>query len=353
MNKNIHRAKNGYLVDFFIMEDYSIDHITDHDLLMATDIGLRRCGLAINRIMDQKSFMEQTRSTPINRYVRIPSWYLKNYDERVEQSNPLEAIVFDPKKEIKEGGFVLERGVHLDNSYFHNARCLSVYLIQWENKVIMKVNYNFKLRKLVPAIVDITAFTAMAFTAAQKKSGIYIRAGSFSRSEETLVYLNEGKIKHKEVGNDTIMGHVNISYLQNNFGISSDALIDYVDNAVMVHYAPEDTSEIESRKKKYFQAIGLDNSTIYKKLDKFMDKWYSETNRTPATVYNLVKQMLSKELDFKALSIPEDKEQSEIARMAFDISEMLVAVHLSKLSLTKDSNLRVNYFNVNILGERR
>jgi hypothetical protein len=352
MNTNIRRVRNGYLIDFFIIENYSIDQITDHEILMATDMGLRKCGLTINRILDQQTFMEQTRSVPINRYVRIPSWFLKNYDERVEQRNPLEAIIFDPKNEIKEGAFVLERNVHLDNSYFHNARCLCIYLIQWENRVILKVNYNFKLRNLIPAVVDVTAFTAMAFTAAKKKSGIYIRAGSFSRSEETLVYINEGKIKHKEIGNDTIMSHVNISYLQTNFGINADELIEYVDNAVMIYYAPEDTSEVEERKKKYFQAIGLDDPTIYRKLDKFMDKWYNETSRKPIIVYNLVKQMLSKELDFQALSIPQDKEQSEISRMAFDISEMLVSVYMSKLSLNKESNMRVNYFNVNILGDK-
>ena len=330
--------------------------IEDKQFLQAVHTGLLHFGLRLDNVVTRKEFMENTRSVPVNRYVRLPNRFLAQYDKRVFNKNTIEAIIFDPTKSKEEqanpdSGIKLEENVHFDNAYFHNARYMSAFMTTIDNLTVIKINYNYKLVKLVPRLVDITAFTGMVLTKMYNCSGIYARAGSFSRSEEYFCYVHNGDIKSDEKGTDSCMGYLQPSKISRVHNIDCKNVMEEVDNRISIHYASEDMTELEQIKKKHFSNYGVDRSEIYRKLDKVMDHWRSRSYRRAETIVDLMEQMLIKEADLKGLDGLETDKQKEEERkkIAVELAEIVIARDSLKQNLYNESYVRDVCFNVDFI----
>lgn len=345
---------NGYYLDLFFLEK-DARLIEQSKLLQALQAALSKAGLKIDTIVTKKEFSEATKSVPVNRYVRVPNWFLAKYDERVLAPNTLEVVKFDPTKEAPSSGIRLESDVHFENSFFHNSRYMSAYLVQYGKYCILKINYNYKLLKLYPGITDVTGYTGIILTSMFNCSGVYTRAASFSRSQETCCYVYNGDIKNTETGNDTCFGLVNTAKTIDLYGIDCRHAMDFVDQQISIYYAADDIIELEDLKKKHFSKYGVDKIDIYKKIDMALSKWDKIVNRPVDVLQRLVAEMLRKEGDLTALEgagVTRDKKGSivdkngEIEKISLDITTILIALNDTKKNLYKEAAFRDVYFKV-------
>ena len=363
-------SAQGYYLDlFFIQKPMAL--IDQKLLLSCIQSGLYHCGLRIENVVSKKEFSEKTRSVKVNRYVRVPPWFLQRYDERVFKKTSLEVITYDPRHELKDGGIKLQENVHFENAFFHDSRYLSVHLIDFRddtganNYTIVKVSYNFKLKNAFPSIVDITAYTGMYLTSVFNCQGVYTRAGSFARSEEIAISFYQGREMSKIEGADTCFNFIHEkSRVEETYGINCRKVMDLVDTYMTVLYSPDDLIEVEDMRRHHLQKYNLDRPEIYKKLDAIMNDWIKRTagwtdyEKKVRPIKQIVRQMLEKDGDTSSLMVePEQtgitqKKADEASMMSLervvdDISELLISHVTIKENLYKEVPVVDIYFRVN------
>jgi hypothetical protein len=345
----------NYFVDLFFLET-PIYKLSGELFYRAVNTGLRQVGLKIDDVVSQQEFANNTQSVPVNRYIRIPKRFLSKYDERTDRPNTLDIIKFDPKAKKKEvEACKIEENITLPNEYFHNSRYMSGIALPIKIKdqeyTIIKVNYNYKLARIKPTIQDITVFTGLVLSRSLHCGGVFARAASFARSEELMLYAFNGDIKTKEVGNDTVMGHVSPAKITETYGIDILSVIDYIEEQITIHYAPIDISKIDSKRKEYFKVIGIDKPYIYSRLNEIMNKWWSqpEEQRKPDQILNVVTQMLKKESNIEKYTEIKNEEGTKgnaLTDVALSVTELLIDGKIIKESINKDSYLNDYYWNV-------
>lgn len=192
-------------------------------------------GLSIERMLSVKEYIDSTKSTKVDRYVRI-------IEKRDDKKSPL--VVKADDTPYEGGAFTAPSSTMLcicETKSTTDERLIAVW-----------INFSKMLTMHLPHLLDEFSFTLGKELSIQHGLDTHVlRATSYSRSEDRYAFYTKGR------NANPLSGKGALTIVKNTYGVDINHLMDAIDRCIAIVFAPYDVVTAKEQYEKHKANIEL------------------------------------------------------------------------------------------------